>query len=289
MITSVLGISRAKRFSPNSEGRDAAIFSAVAKCLRGAYISVETVDEEDLTPMGHLSSYDAAFTMARSEECLTILAEAEAEGLPIINSPSALLRNTRARLTDIFRQANIPIAPTRDAATITPEERAQLFAGGLRYWLKRGDACAQTAGDVRFIATQEDLEAALADFSARGVASALLSQHVEGDLVKFYGVEGALFFHVYYPTDGPSFSKFGLERHNGRPVHTPFSRTALNDAADEAARLSGFTVYGGDAVVRPDGSFLIIDFNDWPSFSRCRDDAAEAIAGQLVWIGDRKI
>ncbi|MFS6554926.1 hypothetical protein VPJ68_05445, partial [Parabacteroides distasonis] len=37
-------------------------------------------------------------------------------------------------------------------------------------------------------------------------------------------------------------------------------------------------MYGGDAIVTADGNFVIIDFNDWPSFSRCRDEAAEAIA-----------
>ena len=27
------------------------------------------------------------------------------------------------------------------------------------------------------------------------------------------------------------------------------------------------------------GSFCLIDFNDWPSFSRCREQAADAITG----------
>ena len=29
--------------------------------------------------------------------------------------------------------------------------------------------------------------------------------------------------------------------------------------------------------MKADGSYVIIDFNDFPSFSRCRDEAAEAI------------
>ena len=32
-------------------------------------------------------------------------------------------------------------------------------------------------------------------------------------------------------------------------------------------------------IKRGDGSYAIIDFNDWPSFSACRREAAEAIAG----------
>ena len=48
------------------------------------------------------------------------------------------------------------------------------------------------------------------------------------------------------------------------------------------ARETGIVTYGGDAIVRADGSFCIIDFNDWPSFSRCRDEAADAIAAFVM-------
>ena len=48
--------------------------------------------------------------------------------------------------------------------------------------------------------------------------------------------------------------------------------------ATRLAGLLGLEVYGGDCIVRQDGTFAIIDFNDWPSFSRCRNDAAKAIA-----------
>ena len=57
---------------------------------------------------------------------------------------------------------------------------------------------------------------------------------------------------------------------------------ALKALADRAAEVSGFTVYGGDAIVSADGSIRIIDFNDWPSFSPCRRQAAAAIAARLL-------
>ena len=47
---------------------------------------------------------------------------------------------------------------------------------------------------------------------------------------------------------------------------------------ERLAQLVGIEVYGGDAIIDSEGRFYIIDFNDWPSFSRCRDEAAEAIA-----------
>jgi hypothetical protein len=43
----------------------------------------------------------------------------------------------------------------------------------------------------------------------------------------------------------------------------------------------GLQVYGGDCIVTVDGAWYMIDFNDWPSFSRCREEAAEAIAGLM--------
>ena len=41
-------------------------------------------------------------------------------------------------------------------------------------------------------------------------------------------------------------------------------------------------IYGGDAVIRPDGRFFLIDFNDWPSFGSCTQAAAEAIATRAL-------
>ena len=41
-------------------------------------------------------------------------------------------------------------------------------------------------------------------------------------------------------------------------------------------------VYGGDAIVGPDGVARLIDLNDWPSFSSCRAVAAEAIALMIM-------
>ena len=43
------------------------------------------------------------------------------------------------------------------------------------------------------------------------------------------------------------------------------------------ARLVGILVYGGDAVVDARGRYHIIDFNDWPSFAPCREEAAAEI------------
>ena len=41
-------------------------------------------------------------------------------------------------------------------------------------------------------------------------------------------------------------------------------------------------VYGGDCIVGEDGNIRIIDFNDWPSFAPCRNEAAPFIAKSIV-------
>lgn len=139
-------------------------------------------------------------------------------------------------------------------------------------------------GDVRKIDSMEKFHQALNDFATKGITHIVAEEHIEGDLVKFYGVEGTDFFYATYPTETDGFSKFGLEKENGIPQHYAYDKSKLKQIADQAARVSGLTIYGGDAVVREDGSFAIIDFNDWPSFSSCRKQAAKAIATRLKQI-----
>ncbi len=272
----ILGISRSPRFSPNSTARDAAIFGAVAAELRESGHEVDAVCEDEYRTS---EGYDLVFNMGRDVAFLRLLAREEAEGRSVVNSAQALLRNTRAALSVLFEGNSLPVACNVrvNCGGALPEMIRKQPC-----WLKRGDACAQSVSDVRLVASDEELAAALDDFTARGITEALLSEHITGDLVKFYGVEGTDFFHLYYPTAEAAFSKFGLEKHNGAPQGFEFDRLALKKDADRAACLSRFIVYGGDCVVRPDGTYLIIDFNDWPSFSRCCGEAARAIAWRLA-------
>lgn len=280
----ILGISRSPRFSPNSVARDRAIFQAVAGELRRRGHDVATVCEDDFRDTGRA---EAVFTMGRDTHFLTALAHTA--GVPAINSPAALLTATRTALTQRFEAEGIPIPRSYTFRTASLDPSAvcafrETCGEGL--WLKRGDACAQSAEDVRFLQDAGGLRAALDDFARRDIADGVLCEHVSGDLVKFYGVEGTDFFYLYYPTEGKNFSKFGLEKINGAPTGFAFSTQALKACADRAARLSGFIVYGGDAIVRRDGSFVLIDFNDWPSFSRCCNEAARAIATRVDLLGN---
>ncbi|MDY5673845.1 MAG: hypothetical protein SPK96_07320, partial [Bacteroidaceae bacterium] len=104
---------------------------------------------------------------------------------------------------------------------------------------------------------------------------------LKGDLVKFYGVVGTPFFYSFYPT-ATDYSKFGLEKHNGKPKGHLYDEACLHRTVTRLAMAAGIQVYGGDCIVWPDGSFRVIDFNDWPSFSPCRAEAAIHITQRII-------
>ena len=87
-------------------------------------------------------------------------------------------------------------------------------------------------------------------------------------------------FTDYYPDDDGEW-KFGDESRNGPPHHYPFDAQALQTMMDQAASTIQLDIYGGDCIIQPDGRPVLIDLNDWPSFSRCRDEAAQAIAERI--------
>lgn len=268
-------ISRHPQFSPNSEARDAQIFQAIVLGLVMKGHRLQTLDEALLPAT--LPDAQLVLSMGRDRRTLDTLAQLEAQGVVVLNSPTALLRNTRSRLELLAQERGVGcpmLANTQDVAAIEA-------AVGYPLWLKRGDASAQTKGDVRFVANAEQLREGLAVFAANGYTDYVAAAHVEGDLVKFYGVEGTPFFHHTLPTSDGGFSKFGLEHYNGAPKGYPFSPDALKRVADAFAQRAGLTIYGGDAIVRPDGGVVIIDFNDFPSFGSCTQAAAAAIVERV--------
>lgn len=278
----ILGISRAPQFSPNSEERDAAIFAALTSRLERKEYAVDIISEDLVTEVD-LADYDLVFSMARGRNVLSILSQAEQSGLPVINSATRLLQLSRGSLIQLLQQHDLPL-PHIQLCELTS---SQIITPRIAYpfWVKRVDACAQQKGDVSFVNGEAEYQTVIKRFRESNIASYVIEQHIKGDLVKFYGVEGTAFFHVSYPTESANgFLKFGLEQANGQPSHFNFNESALKQTADEAAQLTGMTVYGGDAIITSTGQFRIIDFNDWPSFSPCRREAAKAIAERISHI-----
>lgn len=258
-MTSVAAIYRDTCFSPNSVEKDKAILDAAAMVLESRGMRLEYINEGSLA---HGMQADVFLSMGRSSAALAVLKEKERGGAVVINTPSAVENCVRSVADRLMRTGGIPVAP---------------LSGTDGYWIKRGDGAAQCGHDVCYAAGEDEKKQAVERMLCRGIGDVVVTAHVKGDLVKFYGVRGTEFFRYFYPTDDGKW-KFDNERINGRAHHYRFSEYSLRRDAERVAELTGAEIYGGDCVVRHDGSYAIIDFNDFPSFSRCRNEAAEAIA-----------
>ena len=271
----IAGVMRAGAYSPNHIGNDAAIFNAVADHLRkrGCEVNVYSEDEFQRAEI----TEDVVLNMCRERESVAKLQSLEEQGKLVINSGFGIENCTRERMTRILMGSGIPypesLMVNTDEAVVEAMEKANMD----RAWIKRGDFHAMHKEDVSFVRHAQEAQEVLQEYFLRGIKRAVINRHLEGDLIKFYGVQGTDFFYWFYPSD-VFHSKFGLEVINGVPKGLPFSVGHLKQISDEAARVLDVPVYGGDCVVQDDGQILIIDFNDWPSFAPCCQDAAYKIA-----------
>lgn len=262
----IVAIRRADRYSPNNIENDLLILQAAVACLEAKYgVEIPIVDEERFCE--EPVEADVYLSMGRLPQTLDILSDREAIGKTVINSPSGVRVCSRRSLLDkLMRDNGIAMPP---------------LSGSKGCWLKRGDSAAQSRNDVVFCADDDALAEARKAFIERGITDMVESRHVAGDLIKFYGVDDAM-FHYSYTNDTLSNdelrSKFGNERINGEPHHYSFDGIAFRKEVQRLASLTNVMVYGGDAIVDRDGNFYIIDFNDWPTFSTCREEAAMAIS-----------
>src|SRR4029450_5519963 len=108
---------------------------------------------------------------------------------------------------------------------------------------------------------------------------AVIQAHIDGDLLKFYGIG-----RVARPGGAGSPSAFWFTHFHPREHEVqgyPFDRRALATLTRQAAAAPGLEVFGGDAIITPRGQVVLIDLNAWPSFAPFRDEAATEIAAYL--------
>lgn len=265
-----LGVSRAERFSPNRTAGDAAVFRAVATCLERHGNEVMCVDEQDLKSVP--DGIDGVFQMARSREALSLLDQVS---VPVTNTVQSVYNCFRASQTALLN--GIGLIP--DSIICSTDDIPQ---GWNKYpcWIKRADSHAIDKDDVQYIQDADKLGAAIRGFRERGNRECVIQAHVRGWVVKFYGVRGYGLTDCYAAT--ACEGKFGLERFNDQPQSGSVDMDALTEVAESASDILGVDVYGGDAVVGPDGDITLIDFNDWPSFRTCTVGAAQKIARMIM-------
>lgn len=182
----VLAIRRARKYSPNSVEKDSAILDSVVGRIAEAGFAVATISEEvchDIRPR-----YGICLSMGRNAATLAMLDGQESQGAVVVNASRGVrLCCQRSRLNATLGRAGVPLPPSG--------------MGAKGCWLKRGDGVAETKGDVRFVATPAEMAEAVREMKASGIGDIVAQAHVEGDVVKFYGVRGTGFFRAYYPGD----------------------------------------------------------------------------------------
>lgn len=253
----LVGVFREAEYSPGRVADDAAILERTAAALATRGLPVRLGGSELLPAHGAR----AILAMCQSPNALAAL-ESHPGHVTVINAPHAIRSCHRTETARLLAAAGVPFASTRIVAT--QESAKAATAGATPCWVKRGDVHAMAAEDVVFATTPAALTDTLAALAARGIEWAAMQRHVAGTVVKFYGVADGRFFRCY--SDG------------GEP---PAAIPALWETARAGAMALGIEIFGGDLVVTPTGAAVLIDLNDWPSFARCRDEAAEAIAGYV--------
>jgi glutathione synthase/RimK-type ligase-like ATP-grasp enzyme len=260
---SVLGICRERIFSPGKVEDDAAIMGATLAELERAGWLVQMRHAEEID--SSMPRVDNVLSMAQSDRVLNILAEWSRQGTRAVNTTSSIRNCYRKPLIHVLSTAGISI-PRSLMVTLQESKTKISLRSSDRVWLKRGDVHAIEEGDVASVTCRKELEEALEHFRRRDISDILIQEHVQGLVVKFYGVGRGEYFKAYSSSDGEEIT----------------SRVeSLQTLASQAAEAAGLEVYGGDAVLTEDNGAVLIDLNDWPSFSRCCQSAAESIAAYV--------
>ena len=281
----IAGVMRAGAFSPNHIGNDTAIFNLTAEALRKRGCSVKVYGEEEFRESE--ITEPVIMAMCREQSSIAKLKRLEDEGRLIVNSGYGIENCTRERMTRLLLGNSVPYP---DSLIVNTNEnvRKELEDGNFRQvWIKRGDFQTIQREDVSYCRHAEEAQEVLHEYFYRGIKRAVINRHLVGDLIKFYGVSGTDFFYWFYPFEG-GHSKYGYELINGVSKGIEFDENKLHEICRKASDVLDVKVYGGDCVISADGDIQLIDFNDWPSFAPCRDEAAVHIAKCITNLANGK-
>lgn len=267
MKIEIIGVYREPEYSPGKVEADSAILDAVLEQLRRSGAETTALDAARFAS-GQFPTPHMVLAMCQGEQGLARLSAAEEAGAVVMNSALAIRNCYRDLLGAGLMRAGVPVPEGVVVRTAAPLDLKPLRTIDLSspLYVKRGDLHALGPHDVQRVEGLDELEAILMRFARRGVQLAYVQQEAAGEVVKFYGVSGGEYF--------AAVSESGAHL-------TDAQKRALSHSAAVAAAALGLEVWGGDAVVKSD-SFSIIDFNDWPSFSRVRTEAARAIARRSI-------
>lgn len=261
MSFKLAGISRQADYSPNHVENDSLIIRSTAEELKKLGVEVSIYGEREV--LNSSFNEQLIFSMVQGPESIEKLLEIENNGAFILNSPKSVINCYRTNMVTLLPENGIPF-PKSIIIKIPCEEETKLPTfDSSKFWVKRGGVHAVHREDVTLVYSEAEKDNVLKEFCRRGINKAILQEHLEGDVIKFYAVQNSEFFNWYYL--------------NGK-YHTDFDYKILHDLASKSAEILGLSIYGGDAIISPEGNISIIDMNDWPSFAPVRDEASKYIA-----------
>ncbi len=275
------GVFREVEHSPGREADDAGILQATGRRLEEAGFSVDYLEPKAL------GSHDddlpsLAFSMCEGLPALERLRRWESRGACVVNSSRSVANTHRERTIALLGGRRIPMPESRllDCGQSLPggKQADRLFSA---CWVKQATGHKTREGDVVFATDAASVRAALDQLGSRGLPRAVVQGHVEGDLVKFYGVTDAAASASRDETASAAWFKWFYPKEHPVSGHA-FDAQALCDIACRAAQALGLDVWGGDAIVAPDAGIFVIDLNAWPSFALFREEAAGHIAAHLA-------
>ena len=271
---SCAGVYREVEHSPGRVADDAAILEAVGRRLEEADVTVDYRRPGDVS--GREADLPAlAFAMTEGRPALEALRLWESRGVTVVNRPRAIAHTHRESMMSLLEAQRVPVPESRlldcDAPVPRGDADDRLYSA---CWIKQATEHKTREGDVVFAADGSSVQEVLGRLRERGQPRAVVQRHVEGDLVKFYGVSAPeaadpSWFEWFHPKEHPAAGH-------------AFDTGSLRGFAFRAAQALGLDVWGGDAIVTPAGGIFLIDVNAWPSFALYREQAADHIAAHLA-------
>lgn len=263
----IAGIMRAAAFSPNHIGNDSSIFNIVADQLRKRGCEVNVYSEDQFINNG--VNEKIIVNMCREKRSIERLQHLEDMGMLVINSGYGIENCIRERMARIFIGSSIPYPETIITDTDEAIRERLTKAGITRCWIKRGDSHTMHNEDVTLVRHPEEAQEILQEYFLRGIKRAVINRDIEGEMIKFYGILGTPFFYWLTTRSSSAIA---------RKQPATFDESRLKALCSAAAEILDVKIYGGDCVLSHDGKMRIIDFDDWPSFAPCRQEAATNIA-----------